>query len=251
MTNTIRVLVPIDSQDENAFQIALAYARKICEQENYSDVVLLTHTKNQLTQTSLSDFLGKPVVRTLAKGTASLPGGVKLRAETMRTMGQSARKSVMLVYYAEQEILDFVDGLHNIGGVVAVPDFEGEADDWSQRWGVVVHGEKRLEPAPLIEDQTVVRALETLTQIVNLSTGLGHPRDKEHANTVLRILRAKGHSDPSPHIKSWAIQHGWRPKDGEALEALSHKIWKLKSKPSLSGYYNVEERYQSWRDGGD
>ncbi|MCK8465200.1 hypothetical protein MUY35_15175 [Aliiroseovarius sp. S1339] len=250
MTNTIRVLVPIDSHDKNALQTALAYAKKICEQENFSDVVLLTHTKNQLTQTSLSGFLGKAVVQTLAKGTASLSGGIKLHAETMRTMSQSARKSVVLVYYAEQSILDFVDGLHNIGGVVVVPEFEGEADDWSQRWGVVVHGEKRQEPATLIEDQTVVKALETLTQIVNLSTGLGNPRDKEHANTVLRILRAKGHADPSPHIKSWAIQHGWRPKDGLALEELSRKIWNLKSKPSLSGFYNVEERYQSWRDDG-
>lgn len=250
MTNTIRVLVPIDSHDKNALQTALAYARKICEQENFSDVVLLTHTKNQLTQTSLSGFLGKAVVQTLAKGTASLSGGIKLHAETMRTMSQSARKSVVLVYYAEQSILDFVDGLHNIGGVVVVPEFEGEADDWSQRWGVVVHGEKQQEPATLIEDQTVVKALETLTQIVNLSTGLGNPRDKEHANTVLRILRAKGHADPSPHIKSWAIQHGWRPKDGLALEELSRKIWNLKSKPSLSGFYNVEKRYQSWRDDG-
>lgn len=250
MTNTIRVLVPIDSHDESALKTALAYAKKICELENCSDVILLTHTKNQLTQTSLSGFLGKAMVRTLAKGTASLSGGIRLHAETMRTMSQSARKSVVLVYYAEQSILDFVDGLHNIGGVVAVPDFEGGADDWSQRWGVIVHGEKRQEPATLIEDQTVVKALETLTQIVNLSTGLSNPSDKEHANTVLRILRAKGHTDPSPHIKSWAIQHGWSPKGGDALEALSRKIWKLKSKPSLSGFHNVEKRYQSWRDGG-
>ena len=90
-----------------------------------------------------------------------------------------------MFYYAEQEIFDFVDGLHNIGGVVAVPGFAGEADDWSQRWGVIVRGEKRQEPAPLIEDQTVVKALETLTHMVNLCTGLSNPRDKEHTNTAL------------------------------------------------------------------
>ncbi|MDJ0825090.1 MAG: hypothetical protein QNJ16_06250 [Rhodobacter sp.] len=251
MPNIIRILVPIDSHDEEAFKTALGYARAICEQENISDVILLTHTKSQLTQTSLASFLGKQAIRSLAKGAIRLSNAISLNAETMRTMHRPARKSVVVVYYAEPDILDFVDGLNNIIGVVAVPEFPGEAEEWVRRWGAAVHGQERRQSAPLIDDPTVVRALSALTQIVNLSTGLGHPRDKEHADSVLRILRAKGHADPSNYIKSWAIQNGWRPKDGAALEALSRKIWGLVRKPSLSGFHNVEERYRRWHDGAD
>jgi uncharacterized protein YjcR len=66
------------------------------------------------------------------------------------------------------------------------------------------------------------------------------------ANQVLRILRAKGHGDPSATIKSWAIRHGWRPGDAVDLEALARKIWSLKVKPSISQIYNAQERYQRW-----
>ena len=83
--------------------------------------------------------------------------------------------------------------------------------------------------------------------MVNLSTGLGHPRDKDHADETLRILRAKGHADPTPHIKSWAIQQGWKPEHAAMLEALSRKVWNLKGKPSLSNFYNANERYARWR----
>ncbi|WP_433950165.1 hypothetical protein [Brevundimonas bullata] len=249
MPEIFRALIPLDSHSTSAFQFALRYALAMCEKTGAGDIILLTHTKGQLDHTSLSRLLGDRTVKALTKGPVALEQGVRLHAETMRTLTWPARKSVIIVYYAETKILDFADGLRNVVGVVAVPDLPGEADDWSSRWGVIVHGEERQEPAPLIDDKIVVCALEGLTRMVNLSTGLGHPRDKQHADEVLRILRAKGHADPTPQIKSWAIRNGWRPGDAVKLEALSRKIWQLKAKPSLAGFYNPHERYNRWKSG--
>jgi hypothetical protein len=249
MAEIIRVLVPLDSHSSEALQIAIGYAKAICEKAGISDVILLTHTKQQLDHTSLSRLLGERVVRALAKGPVGLGSGVSLHAETMRTLRWPPRKSVLIVYYAETEILDLADGARNVVGVVAVPDLPGDVDDWAKRWGVIVHGEDQKPAAPLIEDEVVVRALETLTRMVNLSTGLGHPRDKAFANEVLRILKAKGHADPTPHIRSWAIRNGWKPEHAVKLEALSRRIWELKGKPSLSSFHNPHERYERWRSG--
>jgi hypothetical protein len=249
MAEIIRVLVPLDSHSIEAIETAIGYAKAICEKAGVSDVILLTHSKHQLDHTGLSRILGDRVVRALAKGPVGLGSGVSLHAQTMRTLRWPPRKSVLIVYYAETEILDFADGARNVAGVVAVPDLPGEADDWAKRWGVIIHGEDRKPPVPLIEDAVVVRALETLTQMVNLSTGLGHPRDKAFANEVLRILKAKGHVDPTPHIRSWAIRNGWKPEHAIKLEALSRKIWGLKGKPSLSSFYNPHGRYERWRSG--
>lgn len=251
MADIIRVLVPLDSQSTEGFQVALAYANTICEKTASADIILLTHTKNQLDGTGLSRILGDRMVRALGKGPVALSSGVRLHAETMRTLRWPPRSSVLLVYYAETEILDLADGTRNVAGVVAIPDLPGQADDWAKRWGVLVHGEERKGPAPLIEDVVVVRALDMLTRMVNLSTGIGHPRDKDFADETLRILRAKGHSDPTPHIRSWAIRNGWKPEHAVKLEALSRKIWELKGKPSLAKFYNASERYDRWRRGED
>ncbi|ESY74093.1 hypothetical protein NKH73_26375 [Mesorhizobium sp. M0938] len=250
MTKPIRILVPVDSQDAEALRIALGYAQKICEKfgPEVQDIVLLVHTKQQLDHTGLSQSLGAGHVKALAKGPISLSGGGRLHAETMKTWRYPPRKSVVVVYYAEPRILDFVDDLNNIAGVVVVPDIPAAADGWVARWGAIIHGQaQQAPPSALIDDPVFVRAIETLSSMINLSTGLGHPRDKAMANEIMRILRTKGHSDQSANIKSWAIRRGWRPDHAADLEALARKIWALRAKPSLSGIHDPEGRYRRWQ----
>lgn len=250
MTKTIHVLVPVDSQESEAFGLALAYAEQISKAAGIEDVILLVHTKHQLERTGLSRILGATTVKALNRGKVALPWGGWLHSETMKTLRYTARKSVVIAYYANEVMLDFVDGLNNIAGVVAVPWIPSEADGWAARWSAHVHGQTQRASATLIDDPVVVSALETLTAVINLSTGLGHPRDKAMANEILRILRAKGHVDPSATIKSWAIRRGWRPNSAVELEALSKKIWALKAKPNLSGFHDPHGRYERWKAGG-
>jgi hypothetical protein len=249
MTKIIRVLIPLDSQDKKTFGLALAYAEKIATAAGVSKVILLTHTKAQLDGTSLSDSLGGATSKALSKGApVGLPWGGTLHSETVKTLRYQTRDAVVIAYYADEALLDFVDGLDGAAGTVAVPWVPGEADGWAARWSAHVHGQAKQPPvAALIDDPVVVRALETLTTIINLSTGLGHPRDKQMANEILRILRAKGHGDPSKTIKSWAIRHNWSPTAAADLEALAKKIWSLKSRPSLSTFHDPDGRYDRWK----
>lgn len=249
--NTLRVLIPLDSHEQATFQTALAYASAICERagSDIRDVVLLVHTKGQLDSTSLGGFLGKANLKALNAGAVPLPGDLRLTLETVKARLMLARRSVIIAYYADKKLLDVADGVRNAAGVVAVPWVPGEADDWAARWGARVHGEEPRAQAALIEDPVVVRALEALTNVINLSTGLIHPSDKSRADETLRILRAKGHPDPTPGIKSWAIRQGWKPDYAGALETLSHRIWGLKGKPSIAAIPGASERYARWADG--
>ena len=48
-----RIFVPIDSQNPESWQYALAYAEKVAEQNSdRTNIILLVHTKQQLDRTS-------------------------------------------------------------------------------------------------------------------------------------------------------------------------------------------------------
>lgn len=247
----VRVNVPIDCYEADSWNYALAYAAKIAADRNVAEIILLVHTRNQLEHTSLSRFLGPQVIKALGKGAIPIQSGPRLRAETMKTLRYVHAKAVIIAFYAEERMLDFIDDLTNVEGVVVVPDQLDGADAWVARWGANVHGQEAKAAAVLIDDPTFVRALETLTKIINRTTGLGNPRDKQMADGILRILRAKGHSDQTTNIKSWALRNGWTLAGATQLETLSRKIWSLKNKPSLSSIYNAHERYSDWKSDGD
>ncbi len=243
-----RILIPIDSQDPDSLAYAFEYAKKIFEvHKKGAKVVLLVHTKAQMSSTSLAGHLGSPLAKTLSKGkTAQLQPGQHVQLQTLKTLGQMLSDTIVIGFYADEQMLDLIDDRKSLIGAIAVPDLKGDADVWAARWGAIIHGEKKTSPAKLIGDQVVENALTQLFAMVNPSTGIAHPRDKEHADNVLRILRAKGHTLEAEAIRSFAIQKGWRSRNAADLAKLASKIASLKNKPSLAKIYNPQDRYKSW-----
>lgn len=243
-----RILVPVDSQDPEAWDLALAYAQKIGEaRKQPTDVVLLVHTKGQFDQTILSSNLGKRNAASLSKGKSiRLSSGAEIRLGTLKTVNNRHSGAVVIAYFANDQLLDAADDLDGLGGIVAVPDIPGSADTWVARWGAIVHGKENQQTRQLIEDSVVEAALQNIVSNVNPSTGIAHPRDKDLAKENLRILSAKGHKLDSTAIRSWAIQQGWASANADELAKLAAKIGGLKTKPSLSGMHNPQARYDNW-----
>lgn len=75
-----------------------------------------------------------------------------------------------------------------------------------------------------------------------------HPRDKEHVDETLRILRANGHSLKPAEMRSWAIRNGWKPGAADELAKLVQRIAGLKNRPYLTKIHNAHGRYQSWNE---
>ncbi|MCS0504313.1 hypothetical protein [Ancylobacter mangrovi] len=94
MLHPIRVVVPIDCHDPSAWTTALAYAHAIGAkaQPPASEYILLTHTKQQLIQTSLGNHIGETNAKALlANKGIGVPGGGQLRHATLQTLRGSAR----------------------------------------------------------------------------------------------------------------------------------------------------------------
>lgn len=243
-----RILIPIDSQDPDSLAYAFEYAKQIFEvHKKGASVVLLVHTKAQINGTPLMGHLGSPLAKSLSKGKITqLQPGQHVQLQTLRTLGQMLSDTIIIGFYADDQMLDAIDDRKSSIGAIIVPDLKGDADTWAARWGAKVHGEKNTAPANLIEDKIVEKALIQIFSRVNPSTGIGHPRDKEHADSVLRILRAKGHTLDAEAIRSFAIQKGWRSKNAADLAKLAAKVASLKNKPSLAKIHNAPDRYKSW-----
>jgi len=172
-----------------------------------------------------------------------------LRHETLRTLGFSTRDTVVIAFYADDRMLETLDGQTGIVGIVAVPEFEGRIDAWLRRWNPTVHGVPRGAAKAIIDDPVVERALESITMRSNTAYDVLHPRDRDFADEVFRILRANGHALDPAGIKSWAIQHDWKPGGGDELATVASKVVGLKNKPNISSFHEPRARYERWKNG--
>lgn len=243
----IRVLIPND--DQKSETIAFGYANEICKlNEGYiQEAILFIPSKVNINYTTLSTALGEANTKKLKAGdTITLPCGVPMRLETIRTLKFVTKPSVLISVYSDQAMLDQVDPIINLFGIVAIPHIPNALEKWQKTWSPVVHGEKEQLAEKLIQDPVFEQALIALTHGVNLSHTLLNPRDKEHSNTTLRILHNKGHREAPTNVRSWAIKNGWHPKAANELEALASKILALKSKPRLENPEVAKNTYEYW-----
>lgn len=245
----IRVVAAKDGYAENALDLALGYADAVADQKELSepDFVILTHTKAQLGSTTLASMLGTHAAKALKNGQKVGSSIGSVRHATLQTLGHSGRGSIIIAFYADDKMLDKIDSLPGISGIVAVPHLEGDLDNWATTWNARVHGKERGKPAQLLEDPVVEAAMKHLTIITNTSYGTLHPRDVEHANEAFRILKNKGHELDLVGIKNWAVREGWHTGAAESLVKIAVKIASLKQKPSISKFYDPDARYSRWR----
>ena len=249
MAQPVRVVVPIDTEASEAWSVAIAYAERIGRKPGsaVSGIVLLTHTKQQLKATSLATHMGDVAAKALlANRAVQVTSGLQLCHATEQTLRGFARGAVVIAYFADDKMLEKLDAIGDLAGVVAVPWLVDAIDEWRGRWNPTVHGERHSLASPLVTDPVVEKALSALTTRVNISGGALQTRDRDPVDETMRILRAKGHSFDPTKLKSWAIREGWNPGAAEDLAKIARRVIGLKAKPSLAKFHDPNARYERW-----
>lgn len=247
--STIRVLIPGDDQSEEIIALAFSYADEICKlsQGKVQEAILFVPVKDSIKCTTLTSALGESDAKKLHDGElVALPSGVPIRLETIRTLRWVNKPSVLISIYSDQKMLDQVDSTNNLFAIVAVPHAPEALERWRKTWSATVHGIQKASAQPLISDPIVEQALVSLTNGINLSHSLLNPRDKEHTEKTLRILRANGHIEKPENLRSWSIKNGWQPKAADEFEKLATRILSLKSKPRLPDPEVAKRIYDYW-----
>lgn len=152
---------------------------------------------------------------------------------TLRTRGWSGHDRVIALWPTKQGLqeLDDVSSIEALG--VLTWGLE-EVLPWASAVGAVdLLGLGTVDP-PLLDDPLVLGALRTLTNGVNLSSGLTHPSDWDRAVEMFRELRRRGRHLDGQAIETWALANGWSYRYAEQVGKLAGEIGAGKAKRTKS-----------------
>jgi hypothetical protein len=224
---TKRILVPVNDPELEPIQTALGIVGVLAERDSViKEVLIVVHTKANLSGTTLETTLGKGVAKALAEGkSVRLFENLVLRAETLKTINQHRAPHIIIGVYADKKMLDAIDALPRSIAVIIVPwIMDDEVQEWRRTWSPVVIGEKAPEIDLIIDNPIVEEAMKMLSGSVNLSTGLSHPLDRAKAIDLFRGLKDNREPFEPDAIRAWAVRNNWRPKAADELRSIAQGV---------------------------
>ncbi len=226
MTQIIRHVVVSHGNDTEKLREAYGLATALCGSLGVARLTILCNGMKGPTEGILTVITNRATAKQLVKGDDVRLGNLTLDLRSVRTFEEYPSYGVILGIYLGRDGLDKMDAATSVKGVVYVSWLPEEAADWIQRWAPTVHGAPPPTGASPALSKAIVQALDELTRLVNLNTGIKHSSDKAHAVETFKTLKANGHRCLSAAVKNWAIGHGWRPEDGDDLAKLAERYLK-------------------------
>jgi len=109
--------------------------------------------------------------------------------------------------------------------ICAIPWAEDDLAEWKRAWNPIdLETGEPVGAAPIALSPLLERALVSLTATVNLSTGIHHPSDQRTVKRLFKALYITGEELDETEVRTWAIAHGWPPRQAEDLAQLVGKI---------------------------
>ena len=68
------------------------------------------------------------------------------------------------------------------------------------------------------------KAIESLTHVVNISTGLAHPLDDSRAKELFKALRKQGIPTKQEDVYAAAVANAWPERHAKTLSEIADKI---------------------------
>ncbi|MCY3780479.1 MAG: hypothetical protein OXG78_09245 [Chloroflexi bacterium] len=169
---------------------------------------------------------------------------------TDRIDSHSLHQGPALVFYPNARLLEKIDDCYEVTHVLVVPWLMKDIEEWIQTWNAKELGKVDSQPSePVFSDPVVEQALKSLTRQVNLSTGLGHPSDRDSAIWLFRKLKRANIRYSPIEIKGWLVRHGWRTEYANDVKEVAEKIQNGKRLRTRSrGEKWVKHIVKIWRE---
>lgn len=207
----------IGDSTDNA-KLALGAALKICQQNNWN-LTIITPTAGDFPNT----VYGK-IFAPQKSGQAKTYEGVAISIDIPRNIRMSAYDMIFGAHLSLHD-MEKIDAA-NAKAIFYIPWLKNEGQVWVNRWNPQIVGASQIQYAPLSMDPLVENELGRITRVINLSTGLTHPYDKQLAEAAFKELARNGHTETLTAIKNWALQNSWDPRHVEQLIKVASKYFK-------------------------
>jgi hypothetical protein len=173
----------------------------------------------------IQDVIGDAAVKALRAGRLTISSAV-IELVTERKLIYDARNSPLAAFYPNSRFLDQLDSIANISVMLVVPWNFAEVEPWIRARSAIELGAPVTEQTgPTLQSRVVERALESLTAVVNLSTGITDPRDRASAVQIFEILRNGGEPFTPEAVKTWLVsKEGWKATHAQEVAEVAKKV---------------------------
>jgi hypothetical protein len=196
---------------------AIKYGQIIAKEYN-SRLVILTATRKSY---ALENGLGKAKINIINK--RGKLDGITTSLETLKTFQYSKQNDIIVGLYLPPKEYDKIDSIVGDSPIIATEFSDGELNDWIKRWNAVDIENPEKENPTLQIDCVLKVALDTLTNRINLSSGLSHSSDNHLAKTYIRTLVKYHYIHNREDINSYLIKNCWKASDAKQFVNLLFK----------------------------
>jgi len=222
-----RYITYSEGPDEDALKEALNKAIELCVSLKHNTVIIHVPTIGSLNGI-IKDVLGEALVKKLSKDKSIVINSIKFLLNTKSIKINNWTEDIILSIHPTSEMFDNLNDLNKAKAIVVVPWTEEERDAWIKTWNLEIIGEHEIEIETAGIDTILEKALSILTGMVNLSSSLTHPSDKDKTIQLLQVLKKKGIDLNPDNIKIWALRNGWNSNAASKLYKFTEGILKGK-----------------------
>lgn len=138
--------------------------------------------------------------------------------------GDPLDERVIALWPSTKLLLRLHDAVPEGGSLGVLPWTETHIEDWALATGAVDLLGQTARRSVDIDDEVMLGALRSLTDSVNLSSGISHPMDRDRAIETFKVLRRTGRRIDPRHASAWAMAHGWTAAHASRLGSLIKEI---------------------------
>lgn len=196
----------------------------------------------------IASVIGEKAAKGLAKGEAvRIDQSASITLKTALTMPLAAKGIAILACHPSKKLLDNLDALRDAAVLIVIPWNESDVSQWIKARGPV-DILKRTSPVPAtVSNSVVARALESIRHILNFSTGVVDPRDKDSVIDAFRILRDGKEPVDADEVRAWFVQKGMKPKHANQIAEIAAEPGKFRKHSSNARWKT--DILEQWRSG--
>jgi hypothetical protein len=243
--NTERFFIPAYGPDDEALKDGFRWLFDYARENGSGEVAVEVPSVGSIS--NLGRVIGDGNAKKLVKDRHLQVDGVRLTVFTEKTAPHRFEVGPVLAAWVDDKRLDKLDVL-NAPALCAIPWDRTDIDGWKTAWNPANArtGDAAGSGEP-VGDPVLRAALKSLSQIVNLSTGITHPSDKASAVQLFRILRTGGVPFRPEEVKAIAVQAGWEPRHARDLASVAERIAAGKVVQARGGTMWREDILDHWR----